>query len=201
MTKPLQILRELKSVTFASVEGGQPRARIIDVMLVEDDKLYFLTARGKPFYRQLLETPYVAITGMTETYYTVRVWGQVAPVEPVWLDRIFEANPMMNDLYPGEKRDILTPFCLAVGEGETFDLSDTPPVRAQFSFGGAPITPAGYRITDDCEACGICAESCPVDCIDAGPIYTIRQENCLHCGRCVEVCPAEAIVPAGRLAG
>ncbi len=45
MKTPLEILRELKSVTFASVEDGKPQARIIDVMLVEDDKLYFMTAR------------------------------------------------------------------------------------------------------------------------------------------------------------
>ena len=50
----LQILREIKDVAFATVdEHGWPQIRIIDVMLVEAEKLYFCTARGKEFYEQL----------------------------------------------------------------------------------------------------------------------------------------------------
>ena len=61
----LNILREIKDVAFATVdENNQPQVRIIDVMLVEDNKLYFCTARGKDFYKQLKNHPYVAITGM-----------------------------------------------------------------------------------------------------------------------------------------
>ena len=49
----LQLLREMKDVSFASVdETGAPQVRIIDVMIVEDAKLYFCTSRGKDFHRQ-----------------------------------------------------------------------------------------------------------------------------------------------------
>ena len=42
----LEILREIKDVAFATVdEKGLPQIRIIDVMLVENEKLYFCTAR------------------------------------------------------------------------------------------------------------------------------------------------------------
>ena len=46
----LQILRDVKDVTFATVdEKGLPQARIIDVMIVEEGKLYFCTAEtGRP---------------------------------------------------------------------------------------------------------------------------------------------------------
>ena len=38
----LQILRDIKDVAFATVdEKGMPHARMIDVMLVEEKKLYF----------------------------------------------------------------------------------------------------------------------------------------------------------------
>jgi uncharacterized pyridoxamine 5'-phosphate oxidase family protein len=47
--KPFQILREIKSVSFATASSGMPEVRIIDVMLVEGEKIYFLTARGKGF--------------------------------------------------------------------------------------------------------------------------------------------------------
>ena len=60
----LQILREIKDVAFATVdEQGQPQVRIIDVMLVENGKLYFCTARGKDFYRQLEANGQVAVCG------------------------------------------------------------------------------------------------------------------------------------------
>ena len=54
--KCLDILREIKDVAFATVDAnGLPQIRIIDVMIVEDEKLYFCTARGKDFYLQLQE--------------------------------------------------------------------------------------------------------------------------------------------------
>ena len=41
-----QILREIKDAAFATTdEEGRPHNRIIDVMLVEEEKLYFCTAR------------------------------------------------------------------------------------------------------------------------------------------------------------
>ena len=50
----LHILREIKDVSFATVdEKGFPQVRIIDVMLIENNKLYFCSARGKDFYKQL----------------------------------------------------------------------------------------------------------------------------------------------------
>ena len=67
--KCLDILREIKDVAFATVDAnGLPQIRIIDVMIVEDEKLYFCTARGKDFYKQLKNHPYVAITGMNKKY-------------------------------------------------------------------------------------------------------------------------------------
>lgn len=47
--KALKLLREIKSITFATLKNGLPAARIIDVKLVKEDGLYFLTAGGKSF--------------------------------------------------------------------------------------------------------------------------------------------------------
>lgn len=54
--KELKFLREIKSVAFATSQDNVPCVRIADVMLVEEDRIYFLTARGKNFYRQLKKT-------------------------------------------------------------------------------------------------------------------------------------------------
>ena len=51
-----------------------------------------------------------------------------------------------------------------------------------------------YKITDECIACGACADSCPVGAISEGdPIYSISEE-CTDCGACVDTCPVSAIV-------
>lgn len=58
----LPILREIKDVSFATVdEKGFPQVRIIDVMLIENNKLYFCSARGKDFYKQLKINNHVAL--------------------------------------------------------------------------------------------------------------------------------------------
>jgi uncharacterized pyridoxamine 5'-phosphate oxidase family protein/NAD-dependent dihydropyrimidine dehydrogenase PreA subunit len=195
--KALTLLREIKSVTFATINGKEPSARIIDVMFVEEDGLYFLTARGKSFYRQLKSNPSVAICGMNDMYVSVRLVGGIQFCEDKRVvDKIFDLNPMMNDLYPGEKRYILEGIHLYNGKGEIFDLSTEPPKRERFSFGGAKASPCGYTITSECTACGICQEVCPVNVISEGDVYRIDREHCLECGNCQEACPENAITPA-----
>jgi len=52
-----------------------------------------------------------------------------------------------------------------------------------------------YEITDKCDACGDCADECPVECIVKGePKYTITQDECTDCGACMDACPNDAII-------
>ena len=43
-----------------------------------------------------------------------------------------------------------------------------------------------------CQACMICARSCPVDAIDGGKsvIHVIDQDKCIKCGTCLTACPS-----------
>lgn len=198
----LQILREIKDVAFATVDGsGMPHVRIIDVMIVEDEKLYFCTARGKEFYEELIDSKNVGITGMNKKYQSVRLHGTVKKLEEqkYWIDRIFQENPAMQGVYPGESRYILEAFCVEEGEVEFFDLGKEPINRAYFTLGMKTEIKQGYEITESCIGCGKCKAECPQQCIIKETPYKIEQSHCLHCGLCFENCPANAIRKRGFL--
>lgn len=191
--KCLEILREVKDVAFATIdERGFPQIRIIDVMIVEEGKLYFCTARGKDFYRQLIENGQVAITALNKDYQMVRLNGKVKKLDEhkKWIDRIFEENPAMNAVYPQESRYILEAFCIDLGTVEFFDLGKEPIFREYYALGNAKAKEKGYIISDDCIKCGTCEHNCPQKCIEN---YTINQVHCLHCGLCFEKCPVGAV--------
>ena len=117
----LKLLRQVKDVAFATVDGfGNPQVRIIDVMHVDGEKLYFLTARGKDFYRELITTNNVSICGLTKDYQSISVQGEIKRLEnqKEWVDKIFVQNPAMNAVYPKESRYVLEVFFIEKGEVE-----------------------------------------------------------------------------------
>lgn len=191
--KCLLILREIKDVAFATVdESGKPQIRIIDIMLVDSEKLYFCTARGKNFYQQLTKDSNVAITGMNKDYQMIRLNGKAHKLDEqkVWIDRIFKENPSMNNVYPDDSRYVLEAFCIDNGEIEFFDLGKEPIVREVYSLGNSEVIKNGFEITDKCIKCKKCEKICPQKCIND---FKINQTHCLHCGLCYEKCPVDAI--------
>lgn len=193
----LEILREIKDVAFATVdENGFPQVRIIDVMIVEGEKLYFCTARGKEFYRQLMKNGQVAITGLNREFQMIRLNGKANRLAEhrKWIDRIFEENPVMNTVYPGDSRYVLEAFCIDNGTVEFFDLGKEPIDREYFTLGSTRVKEEGFLITDNCIECGKCENICPQKCISD---FKINQKHCLHCGLCYEECPVKAIKRRG----
>lgn len=152
--------RDIHSTVFATVDGqGLPQTCVIDLMLSDEEGLCFLTARGKSFYHRLMARPFVAVSGMkgedTLSAVAISVRGAVRSIGKERLEEIFEKNPYMAKIYPTEKsRDALEVFLLYRGEGEYFDLSQQPPFRQSFSFGGESVRQTGYRIDPDkCIGC------------------------------------------------
>ena len=194
----LELLRGVRDCAFATIDReGLPAVRIIDVMLVEEGRLYFCTARGKDFYEELMANPAVAVTGLNKEWQTVRLMGRAERIadaeQHAMIDRIFDENPAMNDVYPGEARYILEAFVIAAGRIEFFDLGKTPISRASLSLGSALRKEKGFFITENCVGCGTCASVCPQQCIEEGMPYVIGAAHCLHCGLCYESCPVQAI--------
>lgn len=88
----------------------------------------------------------------------ISVRGAVRSIGKKRLAEIFEKNPYMAKIYLTEKsRDALEVFQIYKGEGEYFDLSQLPPYRQGFSFGGEIAHESGYRISADrCIGCHRC---------------------------------------------
>lgn len=201
----LRILRdEIHSAVIATVDReGLPAARVIDIMLADEGSVYFITAKGKEFYRQLTDKPYVAISGMcggggSMDKKAISIRGKVRNIGAEKLPEVFEQNPYMAEIYPQEEsRAALEVFQVYEGSGEYFDLSVKPIFREQFSLGDGKAEAArtkGYFITERCRGCRICYSKCPQKCIDlSGKPLVIHQENCLHCGNCMAVCPFGAV--------
>ena len=192
--KYIDLFRKVKIATAATVdEAGHPQARIINVMLAEDDGMYIVTSKGKPFYRQLVETGEIALAAMCPDCQSLKFTGKLKIVDKKWVDKVFEQNPGMNEVYPGESRYILDAFHIYEGEGEWFDLLHYPISRETFAYGGAEEEQRGFVITENCIGCGSCAAACPQQCISEGQPYVIAHDHCLQCGLCEQVCPAEAV--------
>ena len=194
------LTEEIHSTVMATVdENGLPATCAIDIMDYDENGLYFLTARGKNFYARLKRSGYVSLTGMkgtdTLSCVAISVRGKVEEIGSDYLNRMFEKNSYMSEIYPTkESRTALTVFRIYDGCGEWFDLSKKPIERASFSFGKGIKTIDGYCITNKCIGCKKCLEVCPQGCIDFTNGYArIIQSSCLHCGACFEHCPVKAV--------
>ena len=194
------IVEEIHSTVFATVDSeGRPETCAIDMMDFDETGLYFLTARGKQFYRNLKGNENIAFTAMkgedTLSCVAVSVRGRAKELGSELIPELFEKNPYMNKIYPNmASREALTVFKIYEGSGEYFDLSKKPIERAEFAFGGVSEQRGGYFVTDKCIGCKLCFSKCPQKCIDiTRKPAVIAQEHCLHCGNCFEICPARAI--------
>ena len=194
------LVEGIHSTVAATVEEqGLPHTCAIDMMLADEGGLYFLTARGKAFYRRLMARRYLALSGMkgedTLSTVAVSVRGWVKPIGQQRLEEILEKNPYMREIYPTEaSRRALEVFCLYRGEGEYFDLSQLPPFRQTFSFGGEGARASAYQIDPArCIGCQACREVCPTGCISGESPRAIDPAHCIHCGNCANACPVGAV--------
>lgn len=190
------LVEQFHSATVATIgPDGHPQTRVIDMMLWDEEGVYFLTAQGKEFFRQLIEQEYVAVSAVKGKA-AVSLRGWVRCIGSRKLREIFEKNPYMKEIYPGDTADALQVFCIYKAQGEYFDISDpSHVVRDGIAIGAAAAPSAGYFIEKGCTGCGVCAQACPQRCVDTSQMpAVIDQGRCLRCGRCLPLCPQKAIV-------
>lgn len=192
-------LQRVGVLSFATVGlDGTPQVRCISAIHYEADALYFFTARGKDFCKELLHGGgRVQILAYTRFKEMIRVSARAVPVaeaeQKYYMELIFREQPYLSNVYPGSTREIGIIFAVRDMRIEYFHLGVNPIFQEQYTVGNSRFNPKGYEITGDCIGCGICAEACPQKCIQAGAVYRIAQEHCLHCGNCYEQCPVHAV--------
>ena len=104
------LVEEIHSTTVATIgSDGHPQTRVIDMMLYDDNGVYFLTAKGKAFYDQLMQQQYVAISA-TKDKMAVSLRGKIRNIGYEKLDEIFEKNSYMQKIYPDDTRSALQVF-------------------------------------------------------------------------------------------
>ena len=193
------LVEELHSSTVATIgHDGHPQTRIIDMMYYDESGVYFLTATGKEFYAQLMEQKYVAISA-TKDKIAISLRGKVKNIGKKNLDIMFEKNPYMKEIYPGDTKETLDVFQLYEAQGEYFDISNPSHiVRDTITIGACKNIQAGYYVGEGCIGCKLCYSVCPQKCIDitVKPVV-IDQKHCLHCGRCARICPKQCIKKRG----
>ncbi len=183
---------------FATVdEDGAPQVRNISAIHYEGTTLYFLTARGKSFARQLKADGRVQILGYTKYKETIRLSGRAVEVpedeQLRWRNVLYAEQPYLENVYPGGTKNIDTIFKISDYTIGYFCLSTRPITRETYAVGNAEIKKKGYFISEDCIGCGTCRTVCPQGCIEEGDPFRIRENHCLQCGNCFENCPAGAV--------
>ena len=103
----LKKLELVQVLNFATVdEDGAPQVRNISAIHYEPDSLYFFTARGKEFCKQLLRDGRVQVSAYTRFKESIRLTGKAVPVpndeQIKWRDKIFEEQPYLENVYPKE---------------------------------------------------------------------------------------------------
>ena len=187
------LVDEFHSTVVATLDQhGYPQTRAIDMMLYDEKGIYFLTAKGKAFYQQLISQQYISLTALKDKR-AISLKGKVKCIHHTYLKEIFQKNTYMQKIYPENTRDILEVFCLYEATGEYFDITDPSSIIKETFTIGSIKKETGYFINDTCIGCLKCLDVCPQKCIHVDQKVKIDQRHCLSCGRCLEICPVRAI--------
>lgn len=75
-----------------------------------------------------------------------RAYAVAQEEQDKWMDRIFEEQPYLANVYPGDTRSIGIVFCIDAAEVEYFNLGINPIFRDTYRLGNVTIKEHGYYI-------------------------------------------------------
>ena len=89
------LVDDFHSTVVATLDQqGYPQTRAIDMMLYDKEGVYFLTAKGKAFYQQLIQQNFMSLTALKDKK-AISLKGKVKCIHHTYLDEIFQKNTYM----------------------------------------------------------------------------------------------------------
>ncbi len=86
------LVNDIHSTVIATIDNeNKPVTRVIDMMLYDDQGVYFLTAKGKEFYKQLMAQKYIALSA-TKNKISISLRGYIENIGYEKLDEMFDKN-------------------------------------------------------------------------------------------------------------
>lgn len=100
MNEVYQFLKELPTFYLAIVEGDQPRVRPFGAMIEREGKLWLITSKQKPVYKQLEKNPKAELCGTDANGAWLRVETTLVPEDNRGAKvQLLEEYPSLSKVY------------------------------------------------------------------------------------------------------
>ena len=103
------LTNQIHTVIMATTDNlGNPLTCAIDIMDFDEQGLYFLTAKGKSFYKRLKQNDTISLTGLhgndTLSSKTITIHGKVKEIGLLCLSAIFEKKSIYVSNIPDKRK-------------------------------------------------------------------------------------------------
>ncbi|NMA37987.1 MAG: hypothetical protein GX942_06735 [Papillibacter sp.] len=123
MQKVVDFLKNCGTFFYASCDGNKPRVRPFGFFMVFEDKLYFGMGKQKESFKQTVENSNFEICALNKENAWIRIRGTaVLDDSKKALDKAFETNPFLKNLYNEQTGNALGLFYIKDGYAEIADM-------------------------------------------------------------------------------
>lgn len=124
MKEILEFLSDNPIFYFATLEGDEPRVRPFGFHMEYDGNLYFTIGNNKESFKQLKENPKFEVCTASRDGKWIRIKGKaIFDERPQVLEKAFEINPRLKEMYTKEDGTRLALFYTSKGSAVIADMS------------------------------------------------------------------------------
>ncbi len=123
MNKIVEFLKSCGVFFYASCDGNKPRVRPFGFFMVYEGRLYFGMGKQKESFKQTIENPNFELCALNKENAWIRIRGvAVLDDRKEALDRAFELNPFLKNLYNEQTGNALGLFYIKDGYAEIANM-------------------------------------------------------------------------------
>lgn len=129
----IELLSQHKDIALATVNDQScPKVRIFQIMRLNEEELFFSTAKNKEVYFQLRENPKVELVSWHNNV-SIRIAGTaIFDVSEKIREEIFENSSILQEIYQTYDNPNLIFFRVTIEWAKLLDLNANPPRREFF---------------------------------------------------------------------